>query len=236
MHVVIQLQLAAIGYEMQTEGITFRLSDAALSYLKASPEVSARLKHNFIKHIVVTKLSALPEINYFAAEKFADVMLTVTDWMTYSNGWKLDHVINACRAGEAAFRSHFEKFSNKVYHLSVKNTEATTMLYARSDARGVFAMLMRIYISSVSRITDILGEHFCSYLKTWLKHAAQSVAGVDAMEYISAFTQLNMDFGETADRPIWIYEMGMGGVGVLRSVQDVKQRPCTILVLARTVS
>jgi len=57
-----------------------------------------------------------------------------------------------------------------------------------------------------------------------LKSVAQEVAGVEALNYVAAWTELHADFeGMAADR-IWLYEIGMGGIGVMRATHDLLRK------------
>ncbi len=211
---------AAIGYEMLTEGIRFTLNDMRPETWEVSTETAVRLKRNFIKHAVVTELSARPDINYFAADRFAEVMLTVADLrMHHSANWSLADFQAACAGDGSQIQRTFNWVVNDVYHLSRKNTQAVNNLFAQQEARTLFAERYGEIQRQEQRYLDYLEDTFVHTLKHALKQTAQQIAGVEAMEYISAYTQLNMDFGQLRDRPIWLYEIGMGGVGVLRSVQ-----------------
>jgi hypothetical protein len=214
-------ELTAIGYEMQTEGITFTLSDLPTGGLTASDETTARLQRNFVKHAVVTELTTRSDVNYFAAERFAEVMLTVADLLVYGNDLPLDRFRNACRGGEDEVRGAFSGMINRVYHLSRKNTQAVIELLGQPEVRACFADRYAEIHNQESLYSCYLEDTFVHTLKHVLKQAAQRLAGVEAMQYVSAYTPLNIDFGELRDRPIWLYELGLGGVGVLRSVQGV---------------
>jgi hypothetical protein len=218
-------ELTAIGYEMATEGITFTLSElpseVGSERMPVSEETAARLQRNFVKHAVVTELSAQPAINYFAAERLAEVLLTVANLLTHDQSWPLDTFTSACRSGSDELRGLLSGVINRVYHLSRKKTRATLELFNRDEVRALFAERYVDICAGGPLYRRYLEDTFVHTLKHALKQTAQTLAGVEAMEYVSAYTQLNVDFGELRDRPIWLYELGMGGVGVLRTVQDV---------------
>jgi hypothetical protein len=220
-------ELAAIGYEMHTEGIRFTLNDFQPAAWAISPETAVRLKRNFIKHAVVTELSARPDINYFAAERFAEVMLTVVDLLMHnSTDWSPERFLAACGSDNGQIQISFTWVVNNIYHLSTKNTQAVTDLFAQPQMRTVFAERYLAIQQEAQPYQDYLEDTFVHTVKHALKQTAQQMAGVEAMEYISAYTQLNMDFGQLRDRFIWLYEIGMGGVGVLRSVQaELRDNP-----------
>jgi len=214
-------ELTAIGYEMQTEGILFKLSDLDPDEWSVSRPTAARLQRNFVKHAVVTELSAQPDVNYFAAERFAEVMLTIADLWTKNRGWPEEKFEEVLCAKEDKIHTALEWAIGDVYHLSRKNTEAVTRIFNQSGARKVFANCYNEMHSGGPRYTQYLEDTFVHTLKHALKQTAQNLAGVEAMQYVAGYTLLNMDFGELRDRPVWLYELGMGGVGVMRSVQDV---------------
>jgi len=213
-------EITAIGYEMQTEGITFTLSDLRAQRLTVSDETAARLRRTFVKHAVVTELAARPDVNYFAAERFAEVMLTLADLLIHGSGWTSERFITACRGGVDEVRRSLSGTINQVYHLSRKNTEAVIGLFDQEDARALFADRYAEIHAQGPLYVRYLEDTFVHTLKHALKQTAQNLAGVEAMQYVSAYTALNMDFGELRDRHIWLYELGMGGVGVLRGVQE----------------
>ncbi len=211
----------AIGYEMQTEGITFTLAEPHPDRWSLSNETAARLRRNFVKHAVVTELAARPDVNYFAAERFVEVMLTVADLFTCGSGWSLSHLQGACHGGDEEVRRALSGLIKRVHHLSPKNTRAVIDLFNQPDIRALFADRYTGIHNQGPLYMRYLEDTFVHTLKHALKQTAQSLAGVEAMQYVSAYTQLNIDFGEIRDRSIWLYELGMGGVGVLRSVQKV---------------
>lgn len=222
--------LGAIGYEMRTEGITFQMSellaDLGGASLPISDVTAARLRRNFTKHAVVTELMAHTDINYFAAERFAEAMLTVADLFVHNQQWSLDALSAACHVDRSELRNAFTWAVNEIYHLSRKNADAATRLFNQASVLHLFADRYLEMHTPSERYRHYLEDTFVHTLKHALKQTAQSLAGVEAMEYVSAYTRLNMDHGELSDRPIWLYERGMGGVGVLRSVQDVlRQNP-----------
>lgn len=214
-------ELTAIGYEMQTEGILFKLADLDPKEWAVSKPTAARLRRDFVKHAVVTELSAQPDVNYFAAERFAEVMLTVADLLVYGNEWPLDHFATDCRSGADKVRGYLSGMMNRIHHLSHKNAEAVVGIFNQTDARSVFADRYTEMHSGGPRYVRYLEDTFVHTLKHALKQTAQNLAGVEAMQYMAGHTFLNMDFGELRDHPIWLYELGMGGVGVMRSVQNI---------------
>ncbi|MCP4542426.1 MAG: DEAD/DEAH box helicase [Chloroflexi bacterium] len=218
-------EITAIGYEMVTEGITFELSDLPADLgterLPVSETTAARLRRNFVKHAVITKLSTYPDANYFSAERFSEVMLTAADLLVHQQGWPLDTFTSACCAGDAEVRGAFSGSVNQVHHLSRKNTKVVMQLFNRADVRTLFADRYVEIHTGGTLYRRYLEDTFVHTLKHALKQTAQNLAGVEAMQYVTAYTKLNMDFGELSKRLIWLYELGMGGVGVMRTVQDV---------------
>lgn len=218
-------ELTALGYEMQTEGITFTLADGLADIgterLPLSEPTAARLRRAFVKHAVVADLSADPAINYFSAERLAEVLLTVADLLTHREGWPLETFTAACRAGNDEVRTLLSGVVNQVYHLSKKNTQAVIGLFNRPDVRERFAGRYAAIHTGGDLYRRYLEDTFVHTLKHALKQTAQTLAGVEAREYVAAAARLNLDYGELRDRPIWLYELGMGGVGVLRTVQTV---------------
>lgn len=215
-------ELTAIGYEMKTEGILFRLKDLAPEEWQISKSTASRLRRNFIKHAVVSDLSARPEINYFVVERYAEVMLSVADVLVYGDkGWSSDFFADACQSGGKPVGSVLSWMVNEIYHLSRKNTDAVIDLFNQTEARVTFAHWYVEMHKAGPRYTQYLEDTFVHTLKHALKQTAQHLAGVEAMQYVSGYARLNMDFGELRDRPIWLYELGMGGVGVMRGVQEI---------------
>jgi hypothetical protein len=54
------------------------------------------------------------------------------------------------------------------------------------------------------------------------KQVAQEVAGVEALNYVAAWTYLHTDYQNRAvNRPIWLYEIGIGGIGVMRATHNL---------------
>ncbi len=216
---------AALGYEMQTEGITFTLANGlaeiGTTQLPVSAPTVARLRRAFVKHAVITDLSARLDVNYFAAERFAEVLLTVADLFWQGEFWSLEATTSANQVDREDVRRALAEAAEQIYHLSPQNTQAVMDLFDRTDVGAIFAKRYAEIHTGDDLYRHYLEDTFVHTLKHALKRTAQVLAGVEAREYITATTQLNMDFGELRDRRIWLYELGMGGVGVLHTVQDV---------------
>jgi hypothetical protein len=73
--------------------------------------------------------------------------------------------------------------------------------------------------------TRYLDDVFIYTLEHALKQACQQVGGVESLSRIAGWADLQMDFPGAAGR-ITIYELGTGGIGIMRAVQRVfAERP-----------
>jgi hypothetical protein len=70
-----------------------------------------------------------------------------------------------------------------------------------------------------------------------LKQTAQEIAGVEALRYIGSYTKLHVDFGPRATDRIWLYEIGIGGIGVMRATHEaIRKEPETWLASCDTIA
>ncbi len=215
------LERCALGYEMRTEGISLRVPAEQTRSLSLSPELMAELRHNAVRHALITYLTVEHRENFFAVQGFADVILTLADQHIGQGGdieslsqW----IVNK------GFRQQAETCITNFYRMSKRQSEGIQPLLAQPDYIKHFLDLYREARTPNNKLLDhYLYDTFKLTLTQGLKQAAQEVAGIEALNYIAAWTELYVDYPSPGSR-IWLYEIGMGGIGVMRGTQEVLRR------------
>lgn len=159
----------------------------------------------------------------FAAGYLADALLMIADEQRVAHGVALDALATWWRSGDAP-REAIRTAVCDIFHLSRRKAEATLSL---SDDPAILALFARIYVEIMAGGSGFwrhLRDTFKYSVAQALKQTAQEIAGVEALRYIGAYTRLHADFGERATNRIWLYEIGMGGIGVMRMTHEAIRR------------
>ena len=212
----------ALGYELETDGISLDLNINRLKALESAHSSQANLKNNAIRHAFITTLTVEYQENYFAAENLVNVLLTIADtWCGQENG-TVEGLTDWFVLGNNQFESWFTASIAGIHQLSNKKQEAVRKLAANdNDYLSVFLDIYAEVNNLELRYQQYLRDIFQYSITQALKQVAQEVAGVEALNYVSVWTELKADFEERASDRIWLYEIGMGGIGVMRATQDL---------------
>lgn len=212
----------ALGYQLFTEGVSFDLSPNLVTTLNLSASTQGNLRCNAIRHAFVTTLTVEYQANYFAAENLINVLLTLADRWCNDQGGTTEGLGNWFSRGNNQFERWFTEAINGVHQLSRKNQEAVRQLVASdNNYLSVFLDLYAEVHSSGLHYQQYLRDSFQYSLTQALKSVAQEVAGVEALNYVAAWTELHADFAGRAANRIWLYEIGIGGIGVMRATHDL---------------
>lgn len=214
----------ALGYELLTDGLSIDLNDDRFQDFDLSTSSLANLQANIIRHAFITTLTIESEYreNYFAAENLVNVLLTIADtWCGREQG-TVTGLREWFTRGNARFEREFTEAINQLHQLSQKKQEAIRTL--ASSENNYLSIFLDIYIEVHglhSRYQQYLRDSFQYSITQALKQVAQEVAGVEALNYVAAWTELKADFDERASDRIYLYEIGMGGIGVMRATHDL---------------
>jgi|GEM_PF-2440603 len=215
----------ALGYELLTDGISIALKENSLNKVKVSVSTQANLKTNIIRNAFITSLTVDYSENYFGAENLVNVLLTIADrWCGESKG-TVEGLKDWFIQGNNQFEKQFTTAINQIHQLSKKKQEAVRQLV--SSQNNYLSIFLDIY-AQVDNLEltyqQYLRDSFQYSITQALKQVAQEVAGVEAINYVAAWTELKADFEERASDLIWLYEIGMGGIGVMRATHDLLRR------------
>ncbi|MCS6939888.1 MAG: DEAD/DEAH box helicase [Roseiflexus sp.] len=213
----------ALGYQMHTDGLALDLADPGLERLRLPESVAAQLRYAAVRHAFMTELMVERGINMFAAGYLADALLMIADEQRVAHGVTLDALATWWQSGEAP-RAAIKTAVCDIFHLSKRKAEATLSL---SDDPATLALFARIYAEIMAGGAGFwrhLRDTFKYSVAQALKQTAQEIAGVEALRYIGAYTRLHADFGERATDRVWLYEIGMGGIGVMRATHEAIRR------------
>ena len=217
-----ELNNCALGYELLTDGISLDLNANRLKALESANSSQANLQANAIRHAFITTLTVEYQENYFAAENLVNVLLTIADrWCGQENG-TIEGLEDWFVLGNNQFESWFTASIAGIHQLSNKKQEAVKKLAANDN--NYLSVFLDIYaeVNNLElRHQQYLRDIFQYSITQALKQVAQEVAGVEALNYVSVWTELKADFEERASDRIWLYEIGMGGIGVMRATQDL---------------
>ena len=212
----------ALGYELKTDGISLDLNANRLTSLESANSSQANLQANAIRHAFITTLTVEYQENYFAAENLVNVLLTIADrWCGQENG-TVEGLKDWFIRGNNQFESWLTASIAGIHQLSNKKQEAVRKLAGSdNDYLSVFLDIYAEVNNLELRYQQYLRDIFQYSITQALKQVAQEVAGVEALNYVSVWTELKADFEERASDRIWLYEIGMGGIGVMRATQDL---------------
>lgn len=216
------LNNCALGYRMLTEGVSFDVKTDLLATLNLSSSTQANLRYNAICHAFVTTLTVDYQENYFAAENLVDVLLTMADRWCGGQGGTPEGLRDWFTRGNNVFERWLTEAINGVHQLSHKNQQAVYQLInSDNDYLSIFLNLYSEVHSSGLRYQQYLRDSFQYSVTQAMKSLAQEVAGVEALNYVAAWTRLHADFGGRAANRIWLYEIGIGGIGVMRATHNL---------------
>ena len=216
------LNNCALGYQILTEGICFDINLDLLTRLELSASARTNLCYNAIHHSFVTTLTVEFQENYFASEYLVNVLLTIADRWCGGEGGTPEGLRDWFVSGNSQFDRWLKVIINDIHHLSKKNQQAVYQLIkSDSDYLSIFINLYTEIKSGGILYQQYLRDSFQYSITQALKSVAQEVAGVEALNYVSAWTELHADFEEKAANRIWLYEIGMGGIGVMRATHDL---------------
>jgi hypothetical protein len=216
------LSNCALGYQILTDGICFDLNPDLLTKLQLSASTRKNLCYHAIHHAFVAVLTVEYQANYFAAQYLVDVLLSIADRWCGGEGGTPEGLSDWFTRGNNQFDRWLQEVINGIQQLSDKNQQAVYQLInSENDYLSIFLNLYAEIHSGGLRYQQYLRDSFQYSLTQALKSVAQEVAGVEALNYVAAWTELHADFeGKAADR-IWLYEIGMGGIGVMRATHDL---------------
>ncbi len=216
------LSNCALGYQILTEGICFDLNPDLLTKLQFSASTQKNLCYHAIHHAFVSVLTVEYQANYFAAEYLVNVLLTMADRWCGGEGGTPEGLRDWFTSGNSRFNGWLTATINEVHQLSPKNQQAVYQLIKNdNDYLSIFLNLYAEIHSGGLQYQQYLRDSFQYSLTLALKSLAQEVAGVEALNYVAAWTELHADFDEKAAPRIWLYEIGMGGIGVMRATHDL---------------
>ncbi|NJK81355.1 MAG: hypothetical protein HC914_16285 [Chloroflexaceae bacterium] len=200
------------------------LPSGLVGQVQLAPALQARLRYNAIRHAFITTLTVEHRQNFFAAEHLANVLLTLADQWCHTDEGTSDGLRTWWSIHHNEFNRRFTDHLNNVYRLSKRQEKGVLALI---DDDTYLSLFLEIYIDMHAggrRYQEYLRDHFQYSVSQALKQMAQEVAGVEALNYVSAWTELCVDFGGGAANSIWLYEIGMGGIGVMRATHDLLRK------------
>lgn len=216
------LSNCALGYQILTEGVCFDLNPDLLTKLQFSASTQKNLCYHAIHHAFVSVLTVEYQANYFAAEYLVNVLLTIADTWCGGEGGTPEGLRDWFTRGHSQFDICLADVINEIQQLSRKNQQAVYQLVnSNNDYLSIFLNLYAEIHSGGLHYQQYLRDSFQYSLTLALKSLAQEVAGVEALNYVAAWTELHADFEGTAADRIWLYEIGMGGIGVMRATHDL---------------
>ncbi|GAB4423672.1 MAG: hypothetical protein OHK0015_01470 [Chloroflexi bacterium OHK40] len=214
----------ALGYQMSTEGLALDLADPGLERLRLAPPVAAQLRYTSARHAVITTLTVEHGANVFAAGHIADALLTIADTRRVTEGATPAAVAAWVGAGGEPVAAAVRAAVGDIYRLSKRKAEAALALADRPEVLGSFADIYADVAAGGPTYQAYLRDTFKYGISQALKQTAQELAGVEALRYVGAYTKLHVDFGDRATNRVWLYEIGVGGIGVMRATHEVLRR------------
>jgi len=214
----------ALGFEMLTEGLVLDLRPSALEGFIPSAGLGRRLRASAITHRFITELTVDHGEGYFPAVNLAHVLLTLADQRLQGDGARIVELRGWLSATSPDVTTEVEAVAGRVHGLSPKNIEAVKQLL-KDEYLQRFVDICEGAEPGGAIFRRYLRDTFQYSLTIALRQVAQEIAGVEALNYVAAWTELYTDYESPADS-IWLYEIGVGGIGVMRATHDVlRQTP-----------
>lgn len=214
----------ALGFEMLTEGLVLDLRSGALEGFSPSASLSRRLRASAITHRFITELTVEGGEDYFPAVNLARVLLTVADRRLQGDVERIDALRGWLSTANPVAMAEVEAVASQVHGLSPKNVEGLKQLL-KDECLRLFLDTCAGAEPGGAIFRRHLRDTFQYSLTIALRQVAQEIAGVEALNYVAAWTELYADYASPADS-IWLYEIGVGGIGVMRATHDVlRQAP-----------
>jgi hypothetical protein len=209
---------------MRTEGLMLTLPAGLAGQVQLSPAMQVRLRFNALRHAFITALTIEYGENFFAAENLVNVLVTLADQWCHTDGGTPEGLRAWWSVSQGDFNRRFTNLLSNVYRLSQRQEKAVIELVNDDTYLSLFVELYSEIQAGGKRAQDYLRDSFQYSISQALKQLAQEVAGVEALNYVSAWTELHTDFGDGAAGNIWLYEIGMGGIGVMRATHDLLRK------------
>jgi hypothetical protein len=208
----------AIGYDMLTEGIRFQVRDEVLDGLSLPPTLEQRLMDNFVRHAFVVEVTSTHGANIFIAQYAVGILALIAATQdAATDGVLPDWFVS----GHSEFDNWVQVALDRAFALSRKSRLAVTRLLAESAVVESFVSLYAEMHRRGPRFASYLRDCFVYTMTQALQQAAQDVAGVEALNYVAAWTELDRDYPQRSQNDIWLYEIGEGGIGVMRAAQQL---------------
>ncbi len=211
----------ALGYQMDTEGLAFEMAEIALERLKLPASIVAQLRYTAARHAFITSMTVEQGENIFAASYLADVLLTIVDEYCHTDGEPPSSLRTWMHPDNGKFTQQLRHTIREVYRLSKKKADAVQQLAENHHYLENFASIYAEIANNGKLYTDYLADTFKYSITQALKQTAQEIAGVEALAYIGAWTKLRVDYDKRATNRIWLYEIGIGGIGVMRTTHNL---------------
>lgn len=217
----------ALGYRMMTEGVMIDLHPGLTDSLQLPAGLAAQVAYNALRHAFITTLTIEHQENYFAAENLGDALLAMVDYWLHAENGAFADLPSWFDVTHGEFNRRLIKAVEETLELSPRKREAVLVL---ADNNNHLQLFLRLYAETRPGATlyrQYLRDIFQYSVTQALKQTAQELAGVEALSYVAAWTELHLDFdlpgthaGRAANR-IWLYEIGMGGIGVMRATHQM---------------
>jgi hypothetical protein len=214
----------ALGYQMTTEGLALDLAEPGLERLRLPEPLVAQLRYTAARHAFITALTVEHGANIFAAGHVADALLTVADTRRAAEGAAPAAVAAWVGSGGEPVRAAVRSAVRDIYRLSERKAEAALALADRPEVLAAFATTYADVAAGGRTYQEYLRDTFKYSVSQALKQTAQEIAGVEALRYVGSYTKLHVDFGQRATDRIWLYEIGVGGIGVMRATHEALRR------------
>ncbi len=211
----------ALGFEMLTEALVFDLDLATLDECTLSPILARRIRSNSIRHRFISLLTVEYGAQYFPASNLADALLTLVDQRLNTNGQHIDDLRSWLHPDNPEFTSTLNRAMTDIHGFSDKKQKGVRRLVEQDRYLSLFLDICTHSEPGEPLFRQYLRDTFVYSVAIALRQVAQEIAGVEALNYVAASTELQADFEGRAANRIWLYEIGVGGIGVLRATQEL---------------
>lgn len=209
-----------LGYELSTEGVAFDLN-STLWAQRPPPEAWADLPVRAFSTFARLELQALG-VNSFTGDKLLTALLSV---------WgKQDQQALLAAADlleTGAWRPTLLQEVEVTYRFKTDTVNDVMALYDQTDVRVGLAAAWRTAMNGQGpEFRDWVWDVRVLSLAQAILLAAQNIAGVEVGQQLSVKAPLRQDEGRTMNPSVYLFEEGIGGLGVARSLHEqLKSNP-----------
>lgn len=201
----------ALGYRLETEGVCFEFDEAAFA-MDYSAELENALRWRYFRSLAGTKVATECRVPH----------RTIGNALTALSLSAALRQLNQASPSALLEKRDMDHWSSVVTdHLGVAAYIQEELLALRDHASLWERLNEAAEETRILPLATLIHDPLLLTLTQVLKKAAQLVTGVEIKGDLASHVELRMDYGDAAKPAITLFELGMKGTGVMRSLHYV---------------